>query len=62
MKSELISKLNTQIAMIDTNAINDHIEQGDLEEWLWDWRIEMGALSFALFMRIFLLTKERNKR
>lgn len=56
MKSELITRLNTQLAMIDTDAIKAHTEKGDLEAWIWDWRVEMAALSFALYLKIYALT------
>ena len=56
MKSELITRLNTQLAMIDTDAIKAHTEKGDLNEWVLDWHIEMSTLILALFLKIYILT------
>ena len=57
MKSELITKLNTEIAMIDSTAIKAHMEQGDLDEWLDDWRMEISATSFGLYALLYELAK-----
>ena len=53
MKSELITKLNTEISAIDPDTIRQHEASGDLDEWIYDWRVEIAATSFALF---FLLS------
>ena len=47
---DLITKLNNQIAEIDTDNIEAHIKNGDLDSWLVGWRIEIAAISFALFV------------
>ena len=53
MKSELITKLNTEISVINPETIRQHEATGDLDEWITDWRMEIAATSFALF---FLLS------
>jgi hypothetical protein len=49
MIDDLITKLNNQISMIETRTIKEHLDKGDLEEWLYNWRIEVSAISFGLF-------------
>ncbi len=49
MRSELITSLNEHITMIDTVAIETHIENGDLDKFLMKWREEMAGISFSLF-------------
>ena len=57
MKSDLVSKLNTQISMIDPTSINAHIENGDLDEWIEEWRKETASVSFGLFSLIYELAR-----
>lgn len=52
MKTDLISRLNKQISQIDTASIRAHIDKGDLDDWIEDWRIETAAVSFGLFSNI----------
>lgn len=53
MKTDLlISRLNKQISQIDTTSIRAHIDKGDLDDWIEDWRIETAAVSFGLFLKI----------
>lgn len=47
-----IRKLNTQIAMIDSDTIQEHIDKGDLEKWICDWRIETAAVVLGLFAKV----------
>lgn len=49
MTDDLISRLNEQIAKIDTASINAHIEQGDLDNWVEEWRLETASVSLCLF-------------
>lgn len=53
MKSELITKLNTEISVISRETIRQHEASGDLDEWITEWREEIASTSFALF---FLLS------
>lgn len=51
MESNLISDLNTQIAMITPESIQTHLDKGDLADWLSEWRGKSAGISFELFMR-----------
>ena len=58
MKTDLISRLNKQISQIDTASIRAHIDKGDLDDWIQEWRIEAASLSFELFSQIDCLKRE----
>ena len=55
---DLISRLNICISKIDSDNIQDHIDKGDLDDWIQEWRIEAASLSFGLFSRIDCLKRE----
>ena len=61
MKSELISKLNRQISAINDVSIKAHMDQGDLEEWLDEWRIETAAVSFGIYVLIYELATRKGE-
>ena len=52
---DMISKLNSGISQITTANFNLHKESGDLQEWLDQWREDMGGISIRLFTRIKVL-------
>ena len=52
MKNDLICKLNDQIAKIDPVTIREHLAKGDLDDWIYEWRIETAGISFGLFVDI----------
>ena len=52
MMSDCISDLNEQIAEIHTQNIKDHIEKGDLDMWLNEWRAKTAGIGFNLFVLI----------
>jgi len=49
---DLISRLNICISKIDSDNIQEHIDKGDLDDWIQEWRIEAASLSFGLFSQI----------
>ena len=53
MNDKLIAELNSKIAEIDGNEIRKHIDQGNLDEWLWDWRVEIASVSFGLYSELY---------
>ena len=57
MKSELITKLNIQISLINPETIRQHEQYGDLDEWIAEWRTEMAALSFGLYSLLFEMNR-----
>ena len=57
MKSELITKLNTEISVIDPDTIRQHMEYGDLDEWITDWRMEIAATSFGLYSLLYEMAR-----
>lgn len=58
MKNELITKLNELISDINPTTIQSHIDDGTLDNWIYDWRTEIGAVSFGLFTIITLNNRE----
>ena len=58
MTDYLISRLNTCISEIDSDSIQKHINKGDLDDWIQEWRIEAASLSFGLFSQIDCLKRE----
>lgn len=59
--TDFISDLNEQIAEINTQNIKDHIEKGNLDMWLNEWRIKTASISFNLFVLIEELGKENKE-
>ena len=57
MKIDFISDLNEQIAEINTQNIKDHIEKGNLDMWLNEWRAKTAGIGFNLFVLIKNLSK-----
>ena len=58
MTNDLISRLNICISEIDSDSIQKHINKGDLDDWIQEWRIEAASLSFGLFSQIDCLKRE----
>ena len=56
MESNLISDLNTQIAMITPESIQTHLDKGDLADWLSEWRAKTAGIGFELFVETETLT------
>lgn len=61
MKIDFISDLNEQIVEINTQNIKDHIEKGDLDMWLNEWRAKTAGIGFNLFVLIKELDKENKE-
>ena len=57
MIDDPIGRLNSCISVIDSNIIQKHIDKGDLDDWIGEWRIEATSLSFGLFSLINILKK-----
>lgn len=57
MKSELITKLNIQISLIDPETIRQHEQYGDLDDWIAEWRTETAAVSFGLYTLMYEVLK-----
>lgn len=55
--TDFISDLNEQIVEINTQNIKDHIEKGDLDMWLNEWRAKTAGIGFNLFVLIKDLSK-----
>ena len=56
--NDMISKLNSGIAMMTTANYNLHKEAGDLQDWLDQWRIDMACVSISLYTTIRVLTDD----
>lgn len=59
--TDFISDLNEQIVEINTQNIKDHIEKGDLDMWLNEWRMQTASIGFNLFVLIKELDKENKE-
>lgn len=57
MKSELITKLNTEISVISPETIRQHEASGDLDEWIYDWRMEIAATSCGLYLLLYEMAR-----
>ena len=58
MTNDLITKLNIQISLIDPKTLEARRLNGDLEEWIQEWRTETAAICFGLFTVINVLERK----
>ena len=57
MKSELITKLNIQISLINPETIRQHEATGDMDDWIAEWRTETAAVSYGLYALMYEVLK-----
>lgn len=61
MKNEFVSEINTGIAEITEKNIMQHIDNGDLSEWLEYWRMKMAENSIGVFVQLQFAEQVKDK-